>query len=324
MPRNREEGAYVVGVDAGGTKTQAVLVNLNGHVLAWGHGGPANPARCRPEQVRESLQQAIDAAIAGVPGDNRSAIKIICLGVAGARGREAMVLQALQHLDLDAEIMLDGDVQIAFWSAIQRRYGVAVIAGTGSIAYGIGLDGSAVTVGGWGYLVGDEGSGYAIGRAGMIGALMAEDGRGPETILLQKLLTTFNLSVAKEIVQPIYAVDGKDHIARFAPVVAEAAAEGDAVAREILAQAGHDLATCASTAVRRLKLGEHAFELALVGSVFKAGELLLTPLRQSVLASAPQAKIFVSQNAPALGAARLALAALNNRMGPPLTTGPTL
>jgi len=183
------------------------------------------------------------------------------------------------------------------------------VAGTGSCAYGVGPQGEPARAGGWGYLVGDEGSGYDVGRAGIAAALRAFDGRGPATALVERLLQCFHLETASQVVPALYHPPGGDSKARisdFAPVVVQAALQGDSVSHDILCRAGRELGLSAVAVARQLALCDREFELGLVGGVFKAGGLIVEPLRDVVLQFAPQARIFVSPWPPALGAARLA------------------
>jgi N-acetylglucosamine kinase-like BadF-type ATPase len=275
-------------------------------------GGPGNPTRIPVERMRASFRQAISQAVAGMDPTERRTLRTICLGAAGASGRDDLIRNAVQdvldELGLDARILLTGDVQIAFASAIRQNHGIIVIAGTGSNIYGVGLQGETAGAGGWGYLIGDAGSGFAIGRAGMPAAVRAYDDLGPRTDLLPRLLAYLDLDDARAIVQPIYAPGGKGLIAHFAPIVAEAARAGDDTALAIFRQAGRELGESALAVARKLDLCDQPFELGLIGSVFKAGDLITAPLRATVLADAPYAHIFVSPHPPALGAARLALA----------------
>lgn len=307
-----QQSVCALGIDAGGTKTQAVLVDADGQPLAWGMGGPGNPTRISLERMRASFEQAIGQTAANADPQTRRAIRTVCLGVAGASGRVDVIRDTVQEildeLGMAARILITGDVQIAFASAIRQNHGVIVIAGTGSNTYGVGLDGETAGAGGWGYLIGDEGSGFAIGRAGMTAAAKAHDGRGPQTSLLPRLMEHLNLDEARDVIHLVYATGGKGLIAHFAPVVAEAARAGDAIALAIFDQAGRELGESALAVARKLDLCDQPFELGLIGSVFKSGDLIIDPLRAVLLPQAPRVHIFVSPNPPALGAARLALA----------------
>lgn len=305
-----EQPVYVIGVDAGGTKTQAVVVDGNGRILSWGKGGPANPNRVSSERLRASLQQAINSALSGDDSPSPQAVAAVCLGVAGGRGSQGLISETVVKLGIRGTITVVGDTTIAFWGAIRRAYGVIVIAGTGSIAYGVSPRGDTATAGGRGYLIGDEGSAYDIGRAGIMAAVRAYDGRGPATALLERVLQFFHLEAADQVIPVIYDPsndDGRTRISDFAPLVTQAAREGDTVSRDILNSAGHELGWTAVAVARKLALCEREFELALIGGVFQAEDLIIPSLRDVVLRAAPKARIFVSHRPPALGAARLAL-----------------
>ncbi|MCP4166209.1 MAG: hypothetical protein GY759_09990 [Chloroflexi bacterium] len=303
-----ERQMIAIGVDSGGSKTRAVLVDEEGRILSWGVAGPANPTRVTLDLMRTSLYEAIGAALAQSETAGRL-ITSICLGIAGGKGYKDEITEVIAELGIGGRITIVSDAEIAFWGAISRTYGVIVIGGTGSSAYGVDLQGNVTTAGGRGYLVGDEGSAYDIGRAGIMAALKAADGRGPTTALLDQLLLHFQLEVVDQIISTLYdprTDDSRTCISDFAPLVVQTARAGDTISQEILSYAGQELGLAAVAVARKLKLCDRAFELALIGGVFKARELITDPLRDTVLPVAPKAHIFVSNTPPALGAARLA------------------
>ncbi|MEA3338158.1 MAG: BadF/BadG/BcrA/BcrD ATPase family protein [Chloroflexota bacterium] len=308
-----DQPAIVIGVDAGGTKTQALLLREDGRVLGWGIGGPGNPTRVPPDRLRVSLVEAITAVLSSADSPAADTVAAVCLGVAGGRGYRQLIRDTVVQLGISGVITVVSDTDIALWGAISKSYGVVVIAGTGSSAVGAGLDGEIAKAGGRGYLIGDEGSAYDIGRMGIVAALKAEDGRGPATALLDQLMQHFQLDDVEQIIPTIYDPSkdsGRTLISGFAPQVVETAAEGDQVALHILNHAGSELGRSAIAVARKLDLCDREFEVALVGGVFKAGELVISPLRAQVLRAAPMADVFVSNTPPALGAARLALQAI--------------
>ena len=308
-----EERIYVIGVDGGGTKTEAVLVDDRGRVLSWGAGGPSNPNRVSPEELLVSLQEAIGGALSRKDNSSRRSIAAVCIGMAGSTGNQGLIRQAAAKLGIGKRVIVVSDTVIAFWGAIAKAFGVVVIAGTGSCAYGVGPQGDTVKAGGWGYLIGDEGSGYDIGRAGITAALRAGDGRGPSTSLVERLLLFLHLKTVDKVIPEVYQPsndDSKTCISDFAPLVVQAAREGDAVSQGILRCAGCELGLSAVAVARQLDLLDREFELGLVGGVFKAGDLITASLHDVVLKAAPQARIFVSHRPPALGAARMALQAI--------------
>jgi len=129
-------------------------------------------------------------------------------------------------------------------------------------------------------------------------------------MLVGELERYFDLKAVNQVVRAIYKPagnDSKSKISGFAPVVAQSATMGDAVSQEILKCAGHQLGLSAATVTSKLGLSDHEFELALVGGVYRAGELIVTPVRDTIHQVAPRARVFVSDRPPVLGAARLAL-----------------
>lgn len=299
---------HFLGVDAGGTKTEAVVVDGAGQPLGWARAGPGNPVRVGPERACAAIEAAIRGALAAadLPGE---AVAGACLGVAGGQYHRAALAHAGKRAGLRCPIRVVGDAQIAFAAAIRQPYGVVVISGTGSSAWGVNPQGQAARASGWGYLIGDEGSAYDLGRQGIMAGLRAADGRDRPTQLLPRLLAFFQLAQVEEIIPRLYdpGEDGsRTLIATFAPQVAQAGAEGDEQALAILGEAGRWLGRAALAIAQRLEMAHQPFEVGLVGSAFQAGEALLTPLRGEIRAAAPKAVVTLCQTAPALGAARLA------------------
>ncbi len=310
----KRKAKYIIGIDAGGTKTQTILTDLQKDVFICGYGNrPANPTRIPLKKASATLAEAT-AEVIRDGGFTPSDIAAVCLGVAGGGKKEhqATIAAAVAKLGITGPILVVSDVVAAFWGAIPDGHGVIAISGTGSSAYGADKQGNTVTAGGWGYLVGDEGSAFDIGRSGINAALKAYEGRGPATLLQQKLLPYFQLNTLNEIRYAIYDpadINRKLVISQFAPLVTQTAAAGDPIAQDILRRAGNEIGLSIVSVAQRLGLCEQAFPVGLIGGVFKAGDLVVDPLRNTVLQSAPQANVFITKNSPALGAVRLAIQA---------------
>jgi N-acetylglucosamine kinase-like BadF-type ATPase len=169
----------VLGLDGGGTKTKGVVCDERGHVLGSGTAGPSNYQVVSKEQVKASLAEAAARAIeaAGIERENVSAV---CLGMAGLDSQTDydVIWCLLQEIDLPGEVHLVNDAVVALAGATAGRPGVVVNAGTGAIAFGVNERGESRRASGWGHILGDEGSGYDIGRRGIIASLRAHDGRG--------------------------------------------------------------------------------------------------------------------------------------------------
>lgn len=313
--KSKEVGAdarpplVVLGVDGGGTKTQAVITDAEGQVLGEGRSGPSNPLRVGVMNAAAAVREAVDLAC-GEADVRRADIDAAEIGLAGVRRadlRERMrdVLGGLGFNSL--EVVTDAD--IALYGATDGAPGLVLIAGTGSVCCGKNARGRRAWAGGWGPLVGDEGGGFWLARRGLQAAAQATDGRGPATSLVKAAGDYFKLSAPEDLSTAIYAPGmTNDRIAGFGRHVIEAAKRRDAVARAIVTDAGRELAATAAAVIRRLKMEREQFQVAYVGGVFAAGELVLGPLRDGVTRVARRAYLAPPQLSPAIAAARMARA----------------
>jgi len=313
-----DEGC-VLGVDGGGSQTRCAITNLSGEILGKSIAGPSNPLTVGVEAACKSITQGIEEATRNCD-DTIRRFKAACLGVAGVEsphGREVL-RRKLTALDFADMLLIVSDATAALAGATGCGVGVVVISGTGSIAYGVDSEGGTARAGGWGWMVDDEGSGYDIGRKAMAATLRAYDGRGEPTTLADKVKSVLGLRDMSELVDRLYVTGMKSHdVAALAPIVAEAAAEGDDVATRILVEAGVDLGLAAIAVVRRLKLREK-FIMAQTGGVFRLGEPICSTFEQTVRKVAPECNIAPARFDPAVGAAFLALRELEVVVDEPL------
>jgi N-acetylglucosamine kinase len=304
---------FVVGIDGGGTHARALLATPAGQVVAEGAGGPANFQAVGEEATRASVEQALDAALAAAPGQpvGRESIGAFAAGLAGLHVRaDYDRFTALARAVLPASrVRIYNDGEVALAAATGGAAGIVVVAGTGSIAFGADRHGRHMRCGGWGYLLGDEGSAYAIVIAAFRAASFAADGRAPASTLVPAFCQALGVPTFDDMLRPVYGPPAmtRHQIAALAPLVARCAAEGDAAARAVLATAGEDLATMPSTLARRLELGASAFPVACSGGVWKAGEFVREPFRRRLLAEWPGALVGDPLLTPAAGAALLAI-----------------
>ena len=175
---------YVIGVDGGGTKTEAVLVDTMGNVLSRVRGGSSNFQALGPDKLKEVLSSLLHEILrkATVPVSN---VSKIYLGLAGA-GRESdqqEIRQIFSDTEFKGLIEVNSDAIIALAGAFSNQPGIILIAGTGAICFGKNSQGDIIRSGGWGYLLGDEGGGYYIGKRAIIASLKDFDGRGEKTSL---------------------------------------------------------------------------------------------------------------------------------------------
>ena len=185
---------------------------------------------------------------------------------------------------------------------------MVIIAGTGSIAYGHNAEGQAARAGGWGYVLGDEGSGYWIGRHALRAVVRHADGRGRETMLTPFVLEHFGVARPQELVHAIYHRNLRPSaIAAVSHAVQQAAEAGDEVALTILSVGARELAGSAASVVRQLGLADSAFSFVLAGGILQAVPRLTADLQAMLADMAPHSATVRLDREPALGAVALAL-----------------
>ena len=304
----------VAGVDGGGTKTEAVILDSNQQVIGEGRAGPSNPLRIGIAAAAAAVREAIDKAcvMAKVRRDDLLAAEI---GLAGARRRELRerMREALSSLDIDdIEVVTDAD--IALYGATDGAPGLVVIAGTGSICCGKNSRGKRVWAGGWGPIAGDEGGGAWIARRALRAVAHASDGRGPKTTLTELACSYFHVSSVDDLSTAIYAPSiTNERLAGFGKDVIDAAKRHDQVAEHIIKEAASELALAAITVIRNLSMEREKFQVAHVGGVFTAsGDLILGTIRSQVQRVAPRAYFQPPHFAPAVAAARMAREHINH------------
>lgn len=304
----------VVGVDGGGTKTQAVIMDMNLAILGEGLAGPSNPLRVGIANAAAAVRDAIDKACEAA-AVRRTDIVAAEIGLAGAGRKElsARMREALSGLGMGA-LTVVRDADIALYGATEGEPGVIVIAGTGSICCGINARRKMFCAGGWGPIAGDEGGGSWIARRALRAIAHAADGRGPTTSLSAAACAYFHVSDANDLSTAIYSPTiTNERLAGFGKYVIEAAKAKDRIARDILAEAGRELGLAAAAVIRNIRLEQDTFQVSYVGGVFRgAGEMVLSGLREEVKKVAPHATFAPPRFSPAVAAARMARERLNH------------
>jgi N-acetylglucosamine kinase len=299
---------HVLGIDAGGTKTVCLLADAEGRVVAEARGGGANLQSVGELEVEKVLYAAMEAALAG----RDVAPAAICLGIAGVdRPADAETIRSIMHrVGYKARTLVVNDALVALEAGAADQPGVVIVAGTGSIAYGRNRSGQAARAGGWGYLIGDEGGGFWIGRSALASVVRQFDGRGPATQLTALVLQHMGLASPTELIHEIYYRDlHRRAIAGLAALVHQAASQGDAVAAQILVRAGTELASAAASVIARLGMRGDAFPTVLAGGIFRGVPALAKDVETRLSEIAPRSTVRPLEVEPAVGAVRLALAA---------------
>jgi N-acetylglucosamine kinase-like BadF-type ATPase len=312
--RNLRTQYSVVGVDGGGTKTDAVIMDANQRVIGEGRAGPSNPLRVGIASASAAVREAIDKACA-TARVRRADLVAAEIGLAGARREELRdrMRETFSVLGIP-NIQVVTDADIALYGATDGAPGLVVIAGTGSICCGINSRRKKFCAGGWGPIAGDEGAGAWIARRALRAIASASDGRGPKTLLTEMACNYFHVSEADDLTTAIYQPTiTNERIAGFGRDVVEAAKQKDAVALAIITEGGMELGLAASAVIRNLQMERDEFQIAYVGGVFRAaGELVLRPLSEVVKKVAPRAYFEPPHFSPAVAAARMALEHINH------------
>lgn len=301
----REGGAYVLGVDGGATKTVAAVLRRADWRAFGGSAGPSNPDAVGAVAATAAVKTAIAGALSAAEVDG-GRIDAVVLALAGTSIDE--LRPELAGAYGFRSVHLVNDVVGAWAAGTGGRPGIAAISGTGSHVFGVNERRETWKCGGWGHVLGDEGSGYWLGRRALRAALAYRDGSGPPTSLLQSALGEYGLERIELLPDLVYGKPlSKSEIAAFTPRVAAEAEAGDAVALELFEQAGHDLARQVGGVVSGLGFGDASFPVAMVGSVFRSGAVLVEPFARAVSALAPRAALGLSDLPAIAGPLVLAL-----------------
>jgi glucosamine kinase len=302
----------VIGIDGGQTSSQCALATSAGQILGLGKGGPL--VHFAVEGSRKlfvvSLQEAVQAAWTAA-GLTPRAVDVAALGLTGV---EAGTPEATTALELLPQVLqarsveVQNDAVAALFGAHLGKPGVIVIAGTGSIALGMGIDRQIARVGGWGWLVGDEGSAAVIGRNAVAAAFRSLDGTGPKTLLEDALAKHFGLSQTRDLKRLVYASDfGARGFAALAMLVSEVAERKDELAQKIIAQTASDLAHSVVVLVSKLAFGDQAVRIAPVGGAFTYVHGLRESFAHLVQQQSSAFQVVDAVLAPVFGAVIMAL-----------------
>jgi N-acetylmuramic acid 6-phosphate etherase len=303
---------FFIGIDLGGSGTRAVLATADGEVLAAGRGGPSGAHG--GAAGRRHIERALASALAPIAARVGTAACRVHVGVRGLSipGRREAVLLDLSVRLPQADVHISNDATIAMWGGLAAGEGVAVLAGTGSIAMARSGDGREARSGGYGYLVGDEGSAFWLGREAIAACLRALDGRSQPTLLRDLVCQVTQQRTPQDLIGWLYA--GQDQVPRLAglaPLVSRAAEADDPVAMSLMGRAARDLADLADAAARQAWPSQipEALPIACCGGVWAAGDVLRQPFASALVQRLPLVKVCEPRLAPVGGAILLAMGA---------------
>lgn len=326
---------FVLGVDGGGTKTELVLADLNGVVVAQQSVGATNLAAVSAQTAVANLTEGLRALFAQLQesetaeevADSRGLVTTsvpaqpnIVSAVVGQAGVDtpqdeqefrALAQRVFSRFGI-GQWQLVNDSEIALASGSSQADALVLIAGTGSICWGRNAAGSTVRTGGMDHLLADEGSGYWIAVEMLKAVVRAHDGRAEPTALTQLVLNHWQLSSVDALKNVVYQPSmNKMELAKLAKVWEVGVNQDDVVANSILERAVAELSLLVSAAARALSLTDQPADLVLAGSIAKLS-FIQTPLRAHLNSILPQLSILVPDRPPVMGAVKLALQHISN------------
>lgn len=304
-----DEAPIVAGFDLGGSHSVCLVATAGGHIIGRGAGGAASivtEGRAAVlDSVRRSLTEAAAELTAGPAGIARC-----YLGAAGA-GLDVQASEltgVLREAGLRCPLTVAHDAAIALAGATLLNPGIIIMAGTGSVAYGFDRSGREGRAGGWGPLLGDEGSGFDIGRHALQAVLRSLDARDPPTVLTGVVSEAFGLGTLEDYRRFARQPNlDRTAVAGLARAVADQARNGEPAAHRIISDAAAELALTVIAVAKQLKAGKE-LPVTYGGGLFEAGEPLLTPFLASLRRWNPEACLTPPAAPPVVGAVLKALA----------------
>jgi len=290
-----------VGVDAGGTSTDAV-VSDDGRVVGSSSGDAANASSLGVQKAATAIAQTISAALGSLQA------RSIVVGAAGSGRNDAAarLTAALSERFPEAAIEVCDDATIALRAGVARGDGIVLIAGTGSIAWA-NVDGRSYRSGGYGYLLGDEGSGFSIGCAAARVLARALDGRAPREALVEALASALDVDDLGAALEVVYsAAHPVGRLAGLAPLVIEAAGNGDRTANKIVQAAALELADLVRSVVRAAGVGGRDLPIVFAGGLLKTNSMLTFLLETRLNNELPNLQPVKDAPPPQFGALALA------------------
>ena len=305
---SKNESIFVLGLDGGGSHTQAVILDQSGAEIGRGVGGASNHQSVGVEATAQAILKTMKSALeaAGNPS-----LSTACWGMAGLdRAEDEQIIQGIAKQllpKIPVKVVHDSTIALVGGTA-GKQFGVVIISGTGSIAVGYHPSGRIERAGGWGHLLGDEGSGHSIALRGLNAATRAYDGRDLETSLIDSFTRETGETSFENLASRIYLENwSTPEIASLAPVVITAAENGDEVAIRIVSSAAQELALAGKVVILKLGLENDAFDVVLSGGIFTGSQLMIDEIGKTIHSFAPAALVLLPINEPVIGAGMIAL-----------------
>lgn len=303
---------FVIGVDGGGTKTLGAIAGEDGNIIAQHEVGSTNHHSNPMDVVRGNLDELIGSLVKKA-GASRTDVACICTGMAGVdRPEDKALVKGLMAEFVPAALSVPiNDGLIALVGGTLRAVGIIVIGGTGSIAVGVNRAGQHGRAGGWGHILGDEGSGYVIGLRGLRAVCRAHDGRIAATILRDIVLKHFGFERPEQILGWTKQVQGsKTEIGALSRLVHQAHEQGDEAATRILREESAELALAASAVAAKLFPDDNDYEIVVGGGNLRKSKAYFEMFKAAVAERLPGINVILPRREPVDGAVLYAIESL--------------
>jgi N-acetylglucosamine kinase-like BadF-type ATPase len=303
---------YVIGIDAGGTKTLLKIADMDGRMVGSCEGGPCNINARDMAYIQKMLQELILNSLEKHSLELRDC-RGICIGAAGAgRQEEKDIIKSIIHdIGYSGEVIVTDDAVTALYGGTGKGEGIVLISGTGSICYGITLTGEKYRVGGWGHIIGDEGSAYQIAVNILNIVMKSFDGREGETVLTELVLKRLQLDKVEALIEYVYRKgNGKKEIAALAEIISEACDRGDGAALSIAFDAAEKLFNHVKVVVEKLYLHQQEINLVTNGSVINRNSYIRARFKELISKAYPRIHIMEMREDAAGGAVQIILEAI--------------
>lgn len=305
-------GYYVAGWDGGGTKTAMHIMDLEGNILLKSVALGLNYNSNTKEELQSTIQNLV-SDMSKLKG-GLEAYDMLCISTAGISNPEAIsfLKHKIKDMGLTCEIIFVGDNEGALYGALGNSAGMVLISGTGSICCGKNIEGAKYRCGGYGHIIDDEGSGYAIGRDILSAAVQSYDRRIPTTILYDMVLEKIGGKGVEDIINYTYKkATGKKDIASFAPLLMEAIKEDDKQAVSICNKAAIELVKLVIPVANELKLEQS--EIVLMGGILSHYKIIRENVENGLYKILPKLNIVNGKYDSVTGASLIALEEVTKR-----------
>jgi glucosamine kinase len=306
-----KQATYFLGFDGGGTKTECILADSDGHILARAVAGPSNPQRSGYTRAWFSLSEAADIVMSRQK-IRAADINGICAGLGGA-GRSDVIRRATSFFQTgfpNAQVQVTSDLEIALEAAFGTGEGILLVGGTGSAAVGRDANGRIIRAGGRGPWFSDEGSAFDIGRRAFAAIVLAEEHRGPATGLTSRILKAQEAYDWNSLLDQV-AKNPDNVFPKTFPLVAELADAGDEVCRNILSHAATSLAGLVDAVASKLNGTKRGMPIAKVGGIFGRSKYFDHLVEAELKKTLPLARVVTPETVPAEAAVRMAIRILS-------------